>query len=369
MKIRTSSQLGPIKLVCFIEDRVPRNIILRFVVSFSFPSFTTIKEDLIIGFLCGGDGIIGHVQLHGLCMDCFESFEPLHFLSYQSPYKPSILYVYSSAEQSSSNGTRQSIVLREKKGAYILRKGFWVLVGSFWFYRRIIIFLSVLKDILNTLRILPSRKKKFTILHDVSGIIRPRRMTLLLGPPSSEKTTLLLDLYGILDSSLKIDTFFWLSADMLAELSRREKAANIMPDPDIDAFMKVRQKLLKSYKQNTLMLEVTISAQELILGVNFTEIYKNSDIYRRNKDLIKELSQPTPSSKDLYFPNQYSQPFFTQCMACLWKQCWSYWRNPPYTAVRFFFTTFIALMFGTMFWDLGTQRTRQRDLSNAMGSM
>ena len=42
----------------------------------------------------------------------------------------------------------------------------------------------------------------------------------------------------------EIDTFFWLSADMLAELSRREKAANIMPDPDIDAFMKVGQKLL-----------------------------------------------------------------------------------------------------------------------------
>ena len=31
---------------------------------------------------------------------------------------------------------------------------------------------------------------------------------------------------------------------MLVELSRREKAANIQPDPDIDVFMKVRQKLL-----------------------------------------------------------------------------------------------------------------------------
>ena len=31
---------------------------------------------------------------------------------------------------------------------------------------------------------------------------------------------------------------------MLAELARREKEANIKPDPDIDVFMKVRQKLL-----------------------------------------------------------------------------------------------------------------------------
>lgn len=36
---------------------------------------------------------------------------------------------------------------------------------------------------------------------------------------------------------------FWPCADMLAELSRREKAANIKPDPDIDVFMKVRIKL------------------------------------------------------------------------------------------------------------------------------
>ena len=78
--------------------------------------------------------------------------------------------------------------------------------------------------------------------------------------------------------------------------------------------------------------------------------------FRRNKDLIKELSQPAPGAKDLYFATQYSQPFFTQFLACLWKQRWSYWRNPPYTAVRFLFTTFIALMFGTMFWDLGTKR-------------
>lgn len=35
--------------------------------------------------------------------------------------------------------------------------------------------------------------------------------------------------------------FLWLFqiADMLSELSRREKEANIKPDPDIDVYMKV----------------------------------------------------------------------------------------------------------------------------------
>lgn len=43
-------------------------------------------------------------------------------------------------------------------------------------------------------------------------------------------------------------------------------------------------------------------------------------------------------------------------MACLWKQHLSYWRNPLYTAVRIFFTTVTALMFGSMYWDLGSKR-------------
>ncbi|XP_027344301.1 pleiotropic drug resistance protein 1-like isoform X1 [Abrus precatorius] len=128
-------------------------------------------------------------------------------------------------------------------------------------------------------------------------------------------------------------------------------------------------KIKDGYNPATWMLEVTTTAQELSLGVDFTDLYKNSDLYRRNKQLIQELGQSAPGSKDLHFPTQYSQSFLVQCQACLWKQRWSYWRNPPYTAVRFFFTTFIALMFGTMFWDLGGKHTSRQDLLNAIGSM
>ncbi|CAN0915029.1 Pleiotropic drug resistance protein 1 [Linum grandiflorum] len=123
------------------------------------------------------------------------------------------------------------------------------------------------------------------------------------------------------------------------------------------------------YNPATWMLEVTTTTQEIAMGVDFADIYRNSDLYKRNKALIQDLSKPAPGSKELYFPTQYSQTFLTQCMACLWKQHWSYWRNPPYTAVRFLFTTFIALMFGTMFWDLGGKTSRQQDLFNAMGAM
>ncbi|KAE8718417.1 Pleiotropic drug resistance protein 3 [Hibiscus syriacus] len=128
-------------------------------------------------------------------------------------------------------------------------------------------------------------------------------------------------------------------------------------------------KIKDCYNPATWMLEITTTAQELALGVDFADTYKKSDLYRRNKDLIKDLSKPAPGSKELYFPTQFSQPFLTQCAACLWKQHWSYWRNPAYTAVRLLFTTVIALMFGTLFWDLGTRTKKRQDLVNAMGSM
>ncbi|KAB5564919.1 hypothetical protein DKX38_004973 [Salix brachista] len=123
------------------------------------------------------------------------------------------------------------------------------------------------------------------------------------------------------------------------------------------------------YNPATWMLEVTSLGHEAAMGIDFASAYKNSELYRRNKALIQELSTPVPGSRDLFFPTQYAQSFMVQCLACLWKQHWSYWRNPSYTAVRFLFTVAIALIFGTMFWNLGSKTKRKQDLFNAMGSM
>nr|XP_017233841.1 PREDICTED: pleiotropic drug resistance protein 1-like isoform X2 [Daucus carota subsp. sativus] len=128
-------------------------------------------------------------------------------------------------------------------------------------------------------------------------------------------------------------------------------------------------KIQDGYNPATWMLEVTSSSQELILGVDFTALYQNSDLYKRNKALIRDLSTPRPGSSDISFPSQYSQSFMVQCVACLWKQRCSYWRNTSYTAVRFLFTAAIAIMFGSMFWGLGSKTHTRQDLFNAMGSM
>ena len=90
-----------------------------------------------------------------------------------------------------------------------------------------------------------------------------------------------------------------------------------------------------------------------ILSFNYTKFFFTDTLYRRNQELIKELSTPTPGSKDLYFPTKYSQSFVTQCEACFWKQYWSYWRNPQYNAIRFFMTIVIGILFGLIFWSKG----------------
>ncbi|KAH9780001.1 ABC transporter G family member 37 [Citrus sinensis] len=126
------------------------------------------------------------------------------------------------------------------------------------------------------------QEAKMKILKDVNGIIKPGRMTLLLGPPGCGKTTLLSALSGKLSHSLKVSgevsyngyrldefvpqkTSAYISqydlhiaemtvretidfsarcqgsghrADILMEVIKLEKLAGIFPDPDVDAYMK-----------------------------------------------------------------------------------------------------------------------------------
>ncbi|KAI8544376.1 hypothetical protein RHMOL_Rhmol08G0291700 [Rhododendron molle] len=180
---------------------------------------------------------------------------------------------------------------------------------------------NMLEGFLNYLHILPSRKIHLSILRDVSGIIKPSRMTLLLGPPGPGKTTLLLALARKLDSDLDFSgsvtynghgmnefvpqrTAAYISQhdlhigemtvretlafsarcqgvgsryELSAELSRREKAANIKPDPDVDIIMKAaategqEASVVTDYILKVLGLEGcadTIVGDEMLRGIS-----------------------------------------------------------------------------------------------------
>ncbi|KAJ4976200.1 hypothetical protein NE237_001306 [Protea cynaroides] len=127
-----------------------------------------------------------------------------------------------------------------------------------------------------------SQTANINILHDISGVIKPGRMALLLGPPGCGKTTLMLALSGKLNQALKVTgdisynghrleefvpqkTAAYISqhdlhiaemtvretldfsaccqgvgsrAEIMVDVSRGEKQAGILPDPDVDIYMK-----------------------------------------------------------------------------------------------------------------------------------
>ncbi|TXG58314.1 hypothetical protein EZV62_016143 [Acer yangbiense] len=64
-------------------------------------------------------------------------------------------------------------------------------------------YLNGIESFLGFLHLIPQKKRKIQILNAASGVIRPSRMTLLLGPPGSGKTTLMLALAGKLGDDLR----------------------------------------------------------------------------------------------------------------------------------------------------------------------
>nr|GFB14647.1 ABC transporter G family member 35-like [Tanacetum cinerariifolium] len=165
---------------------------------------------------------------------------------------------------------------------------------------------NIIEGLLAFVGISFSEKAKLGILKDASGILKPGRMALLMGPPSSGKTTLLLALAGRLDRGLRVDgeityngyklnefeprrTAAYVSQhdlhqgeltvketldfsarcqgigsrlDMLQELAKREKEAGIHPEAEVDLFMKAtaiegdRSSLITYYTLRILGLDV-----------------------------------------------------------------------------------------------------------------
>ncbi|XP_008804056.1 ABC transporter G family member 31 [Phoenix dactylifera] len=128
-------------------------------------------------------------------------------------------------------------------------------------------------------------------------------------------------------------------------------------------------KIKDGYNPAAWMLEVTNPLIENRLCLDFADYYRKSRLFQQNRNLVENLSRPNSESKEISFPTKYSQSYLVQYLAGLWKQNLSYWRNPQYTAVRFFYTVIISVMFGTICWGFGSRRETQQDIFNAMGSM
>ncbi|KAL7594961.1 hypothetical protein Lser_V15G29884 [Lactuca serriola] len=128
-------------------------------------------------------------------------------------------------------------------------------------------------------------------------------------------------------------------------------------------------RIRNGYNPATWVLEVTSSSVEHQLNVDYAQIYAKSTLYQDNQELIRELSVPPSGSQDLFFQTKYTQPFIIQCKACLWKQHWSYWRNPQYNLIRFITTIVIAGLFGAIFFKKGGKIQKLQELQDFLGAL
>ncbi|KAF7818005.1 pleiotropic drug resistance protein 3-like [Senna tora] len=135
-----------------------------------------------------------------------------------------------------------------------------------------------------------------------------------------------------------------------------------------EAFPQV-PKVRDNYNPATWMLEITSLSSEAEMGVDFAQLYKESELYESNKELARQLSSPPADSKDLSFPTRFSQGGWAQFKSCLWKQHLSYWRNPAYNLLRLLYTFVSSLLLGVLFWNQGQKIDNQQDVFNIFGSM
>uniref|UniRef100_A0A9I9EEV0 AAA+ ATPase domain-containing protein n=1 Tax=Cucumis melo TaxID=3656 RepID=A0A9I9EEV0_CUCME len=109
----------------------------------------------------------------------------------------------------------------------------------------------------------------------------------------------------------------------------------------------------KSYNPATWMLEVTTPAFEQRIRKDFADIYKNLKQYKDIEASIKHYSVPAEGEEPLKFESTYFQSKLSQFMSCLCKQRTVYWRSPRYNAMKLIFTLIGALIFGSIFWNIG----------------
>ncbi|XVF72817.1 hypothetical protein PTKIN_Ptkin12aG0151000 [Pterospermum kingtungense] len=128
-------------------------------------------------------------------------------------------------------------------------------------------------------------------------------------------------------------------------------------------------KIKENHNPATWMLEVTTPSEETRLGVDFARLYKESHLYRRNKEIVKSLSIPVEGSKQLHFSTPFPQNGWEQLKACLWKQHLSYWRSPKYNLVRLGFVILSSWLYGALLWQKGQNLHDEQDFFNIMGSM
>ncbi|KAL3160198.1 hypothetical protein ABBQ32_010959 [Trebouxia sp. C0010 RCD-2024] len=119
----------------------------------------------------------------------------------------------------------------------------------------------------------------------------------------------------------------------------------------------------------TWMLEITTPGMEHQLGVDFAQVYRESDLAKQYDKLLDEFSSPKEGTKALRFDSKYPKPFWVQFQTVFHKYSAAYWRMPEYNGMRFFYAISVGFLFGAIFWRNGDKLTTQAGLTNVLGAL
>ncbi len=79
-------------------------------------------------------------------------------------------------------------------------------------------------------------------------------------------------------------------------------------------------------------------------------------LYSATERRIEALSAVPEGAEDLHFDHKYPQGQWAQFALLLERNFTSYWRDPAYNGTRFIFALVMALLFGTILWQIGDDR-------------
>lgn len=102
---------------------------------------------------------------------------------------------------------------------------------------------------------------------------------------------------------------------------------------------------------------------------DFAEAYNSSALKQANEEKLAEYSVPKEGSKPIEFNSEYAASNRTQYFECLKKNMKTYWRSPAFNTTRYVMTFVIALIYGSVYWNEGSNPSTATDVQNIIGAL
>lgn len=114
------------------------------------------------------------------------------------------------------------------------------------------------------------------------------------------------------------------------------------------------------------ILDITSSKQDPEI---FVEYYQSSILKAENDKKVAEYSIPRPGLEPIHFASRYATPLQVQFVLCFKKHLKTYWRSPAFNGMRYVMSAAMALLYGSIYWDQGSDLQTNTDVQNILGAL